>query len=159
MPRRLRYEAEANERGELPFRCRVIMARCDSEKGLSTNINTLALVVGLTVGSLWRPGASFPDITLTPEQAAQAKCYADAARQIRPVDFILHIIPDSIVSAFVSSPDVGVCSAERRRSSRSAISSRCCSVLFGFALLNLGDRAVRIRSLRGRMWRGSAPPC
>ena len=45
-------------------------------------VSTLALVVGLTVGSVWHPGASFPDITLTPEQAAQAKCYADAARQI-----------------------------------------------------------------------------
>ena len=88
-------------------------------------VSTLALVVGLTVGSVWRPGASFPDITLTPEQAAQAKCYADAARQIRPVDFILHIIPDSIVGAFVSSPDAGLCKAG---SSRSATSSRCCSL-------------------------------
>jgi hypothetical protein len=87
------------------------------------------LVVGLTVGSLWRPGASFPDITLTPEQAAQAKCYADAARQIRPVDFILHIVPDSIVSAFVSSPDVGVCGADLpdRRYPRGAAPS--CSAL------------------------------
>ena len=112
-------------------------------------VSTLALVVGLTVGSVWRPGASFPDITLTPEQAAQAKCYADAARQIRPVDFILHIIPDSIVGAFVSSPDAGLCKAGAPRIFEigDILQVLFFAVLFGFALLNLGERAERIRSL------------
>ncbi len=112
-------------------------------------VSTLALVVGLAVGSLWRPGASFPDITLTPEQAAQAKCYADAARQIRPVDFILHIIPDSIVGAFVSSPDAGVCKAGAPQIFEigDILQVLFFAVLFGFALLNLGERAERIRSL------------
>ena len=104
-------------------------------------VSTLALVVGLTVGSVWRPGASFPDITLTPEQAAQAKCYADAARQIRPVDFILHIIPDSIVGAFVSSPDAGLCKAGAPRIFEigDILQVLFFAVLFGFALLNLGS--------------------
>ena len=112
-------------------------------------VSTLALVVGLTVGSVWRPGASFPDITLTPEQAAQAKCYADAARQIRPVDFVLHIIPDSIVGAFVSSPDAGLCKAGAPRIFEigDILQVLFFAVLFGFALLNLGERAERIRSL------------
>jgi aerobic C4-dicarboxylate transport protein len=112
-------------------------------------VSTLALVVGLLVGSLWRPGASFPDITLTPEQAAQAKCYADAARQIRPVDFVLHIIPDSIVGAFVSSPDAGACKAGGPQIFQigDILQVLFFAVLFGFALLNLGERAERIRSL------------
>jgi len=112
-------------------------------------VSTLALVVGLLVGSLWRPGASFPDVTLTPEQAAQAKCYADAARQIRPVDFVLHIIPDSIVGAFVSSPDAGVCKAGGPQIFQigDILQVLFFAVLFGFALLNLGERAERIRSL------------
>jgi aerobic C4-dicarboxylate transport protein len=112
-------------------------------------VSTLALVVGLTVGSFWRPGASFPDVSLTPEQAAQAKCYADAARQIRPVDFVLHIIPDSIVGAFVSSPDAGVCKAGAPQIFEigDILQVLFFAVLFGFALLNLGERAERIRSL------------
>jgi aerobic C4-dicarboxylate transport protein len=112
-------------------------------------VSTLALVVGLLVGSVWRPGASFPDMTLTPEQAAQAKCYADAARQIRPVDFVLHIIPDSIVGAFVSSPDAGVCKAGGPQIFQigDILQVLFFAVLFGFALLNLGERAERIRSL------------
>ena len=74
-------------------------------------VSTLALVVGLLVALVWRPGASFPNVPRTAEQAAQANCYAEAAREVRPVDFILHIIPDSVVGAFVSSPDTGVCKA------------------------------------------------
>jgi aerobic C4-dicarboxylate transport protein len=77
------------------------------------------------------------------------------------VDFILHIVPESIVSAFVSSTDVGVCKAGAPQIFQigDILQVLLFAVLFGFALLNLGDRAVRIRSLRGRMWRGSAPPC
>jgi aerobic C4-dicarboxylate transport protein len=112
-------------------------------------VSTLALLVGLAVGMIWRPGASFPDITLTPEQVAQAKCYADAARQIRPVDFVLHIIPDSIIGAFVSSPDAGVCKAGGPQVFQigDVLQVLFFAVIFGFALLNLGERAVRIRSL------------
>src|SRR5271165_3714617 len=31
-------------------------------------VSTLALVVGLIVALVWRPGESFPNVTLTPEQ-------------------------------------------------------------------------------------------
>ena len=56
-------------------------------------VSTLALVIGILVGVAWRPGASFPVKELTAEQAAQVKCYADTAGQMKPVDYILHIIP------------------------------------------------------------------
>ena len=108
--------------------------------------------MGLTVGSVWRPGASFPDITLTPEQAAQAKCYADAARQIRPVDYVLHIIPDSVVGAFVSSPDAGLCKAGAPRIFQigDILQVLFFAVLFGFALMQSGRARRSAAQSRGR---------
>ena len=112
-------------------------------------VSTLALIVGLIVALVWRPGESFPNVTLTPEQAAQAKCYAEAAREVRPVDFILHIIPDSIVGAFVSSPDSGVCKAGGPQIFQigDVLQVLFFAILFGFALMGLGERAARLRSL------------
>ncbi len=112
-------------------------------------VSTLALVVGLIVALVWRPGESFPSVTLTPDQAAQAKCYAEAARDIRPVDFILHIIPDSIVGAFVSSPDSGVCKSGGPQIFQigDVLQVLFFAILFGFALMGLGERAARLRSL------------
>ena len=112
-------------------------------------VSTLALVVGLLVALVWRPGASFPNVPLTPEQAAQAKCYAEAAREVRPVDFILHIIPDSVVGAFVSSPDTGVCKAGGPQVFQigDVLQVLFFAILFGFSLMGLGQRAARLRSL------------
>ena len=112
-------------------------------------VSTLALVVGLLVALVWRPGASFPNVPLTAEQAAQAKCYAEAAREIRPVDFILHIIPDSVVGAFVSSPDTGVCKAGGPQVFQigDVLQVLFFAILFGFSLMGLGQRAARLRSL------------
>jgi aerobic C4-dicarboxylate transport protein len=112
-------------------------------------VSTLALMIGLLVGSIWRPGESFPHVELTAEQAAQAQCFAEAARQIRPVDYVLHIIPDSIVGAFVSSPDGGVCKegAAQIFQIGDILQVLFFAVLFGFALLNLGERGVRLRGI------------
>jgi aerobic C4-dicarboxylate transport protein len=112
-------------------------------------VSTLALVAGLLVALVWRPGASFPNVPLTAEQAAQAKCYAEAAREVRPVDFILHIIPDSVVGAFVSSPDTGVCKAGGPQVFQigDVLQVLFFAILFGFSLMGLGQRAARLRSL------------
>ncbi len=116
-------------------------------------VSTLALVAGLLVGLVWRPGASFPNVPLTPEQAAQAKCYAEAARAVRPVDFILHIIPDSVVGAFVSSPDASVCKAGGPQIFQigDVLQVLFFAVLFGFALMGLGQRAAHVRTLVDEM--------
>ena len=116
-------------------------------------VSTLALVAGLLVGLLWRPGASFPNVPLTAEQAAQAKCYAEAARAVRPVDFILHIIPDSVVGAFVSSPEAGVCKAGGPQIFQigDVLQVLFFAVLFGFALMGLGQRAAHVRNLVDEM--------
>ncbi|HTR13731.1 MAG TPA: cation:dicarboxylase symporter family transporter, partial [Roseiarcus sp.] len=112
-------------------------------------VSTLALVIGLLVGLAWRPGASFPVKELSPEQMAQVKCYAETARQMTPVDYILHIIPDSVVGAFVSSPEGGICKAGGPVVFQigDVLQVLFFAVLFGFALMNLGARADRLRSL------------
>ena len=116
-------------------------------------VSTLALVAGLLVGLVWRPGASFPNVPLTAEQAAQAKCYAEAARGVRPVDFILHIIPDSVVGAFVSSPEGGICKAGGPQIFQigDVLQVLFFAVLFGFALMGLGQRASHVRTLVDEM--------
>ena len=111
-------------------------------------VSTLALVIGILVGVLWRPGDSFPVKDLTPEQVAQVKCYADTASQMKPVDYILHIIPDSVVGAFVSSPEGGLCRGGGPVVFQigDVLQVLFFAVLFGFALLNLGPRAATLRS-------------
>ncbi len=112
-------------------------------------VSSLALIIGILVGVLWRPGASFPVKALTPEQAAQVKCYADTAGQMKPVDYILHIIPDSVVGAFVSSPEGGLCKAGGPVIFQigDILQVLFFAVLFGFALMNLGPRAAAVRGL------------
>ena len=85
---------------------------------------------------------------LTPEQAAQVKCYAETASQMKPVDYILHIIPDSVVGAFVSSPEGGLCRGGGPVVFQigDVLQVLFFAVLFGFALLNLGPRAATLRS-------------
>jgi aerobic C4-dicarboxylate transport protein len=89
-------------------------------------ISTFALVIGLIVGNVVRPGAGF---TGTPDPNAVAT-YAKQAAEQKPVDFILHIIPDSVVGAFAAGDILQVL---------------LFSILFGFALLAMGDRADNLR--------------
>jgi aerobic C4-dicarboxylate transport protein len=112
-------------------------------------VSSLALIIGILVGVLWRPGASFPVKALTPEQAAQVKCFADTAGQMKPVDYILHIIPDSVVGAFVSSPEGGLCKAGGPVIFQigDILQVLFFAVIFGFALMNLGPRAAAVRGL------------
>ena len=91
-------------------------------------VSTLALVIGLVVGNIIRPGAGFSG---TPDPAAVAT-YAKQASEQKPVDFILHIIPDSVVGAFAQGDILQVL---------------LFAVLFGFSLLALGDRALTLRKV------------
>jgi aerobic C4-dicarboxylate transport protein len=91
-------------------------------------VSTFALIIGLLVGNLVRPGAGFAG---TPDPAAVAG-YAKQAAEQKPVDFVLHIIPDSVVGAFAQGDILQVL---------------LFAILFGFALLVLGDRGTTVRSL------------
>ena len=112
-------------------------------------VSTLALGVGLLIGLLWAPGASFPTKPLTDAEAATVKCYVDTASHLTPIDYVLHIIPDSVVGAFVASPDGGLCKAGAPAVFQigDILQVLLFAVLFGFALMRLGERGHGLRSL------------
>ena len=84
-------------------------------------VSTLSLAIGLLIGNLLRPGADFAG---KPDAAAVAK-YSDQAAHQSSVDFVLNIIPDSVVGAFAKGDILQVLFF---------------SILFGFALMALGAR-------------------
>jgi aerobic C4-dicarboxylate transport protein len=112
-------------------------------------VSTLALIIGIGIGLLWQPGAGFPTKPLTPEQQAQVQCYVDTAAKMKPVDYLLHIIPDSVVGAFVASPEGGGCTSGGPQVFQigDVLQVLFFAVLFGFALMNLGERGKGLRTL------------
>ncbi len=112
-------------------------------------VSTLALAIGIGVGLLWRPGASFPTKPLTDAEAATVKCYVDTASHLTPIDYVLHIIPDSVVGAFVAAPDAGLCKAGAPQVFQigDILQVLLFAVLFGFALMRLGKRGEGLRAL------------
>ncbi len=91
-------------------------------------VSTLALAIGLVVGHIVRPGEGF---TGSVDAAAVAQ-YAERAQHQSTVDFILHIIPDSLVGAFADGNILQVL---------------LIAILFGFALMVLGERGRAVRTL------------
>src|SRR5713101_5345280 len=91
-------------------------------------VSTFALVIGLLVGNLVRPGSGFGG------DMANAQAVANFAKQAeaqKSVDFFLHIIPDTVVGAFANGEILQVL---------------LFSILFGFALMGLGERGHTLRS-------------
>ncbi|MDX3972066.1 MAG: dicarboxylate/amino acid:cation symporter [Bradyrhizobium sp.] len=91
-------------------------------------VSTFALVIGLIVGNFVKPGSGFGNAAAN--EAAVAS-YAKQAAGQRSVDFVLHIIPDTVVGAFAQGEILQVL---------------LFAVLFGFALMSLGERGHTIRS-------------
>ncbi len=89
-------------------------------------VSTFALAIGLLTGNILRPGAGFSG---KPDEAAVAK-FATAPHQ-STVEFLLNIIPDSIVGAFAKGDVLQVL---------------LFAILFGFALMAMGDRATVVRT-------------
>lgn len=89
-------------------------------------VSTFALAIGLLVGNLLQPGAGFAG---KPDAAAVAK-YAEAAAKHSGVDFLLDIIPESAIGAFAKGDILQVL---------------LFSLLFGFALLSLGEKGRPMR--------------
>jgi aerobic C4-dicarboxylate transport protein len=112
-------------------------------------VSTLALAVGLAIGLLWHPGASFPTRPLSEAEAASVKCYVDAAGKMTPIEYVLHIIPDSVVGAFVNSPDAGLCRPGGASIFQigDILQVLLFAVLFGFALMRLGERGHALRAM------------
>jgi aerobic C4-dicarboxylate transport protein len=90
-------------------------------------VSTLALVIGLAVGNLVRPGAGFPSAVADASKVAQ---YAEKAKEQGLVPFIMNIIPDTVVGAFAKGDILQVL---------------LFAVLFGFALMALGEHGKLVR--------------
>ncbi len=91
-------------------------------------VSTFALLLGLLIGEIVRPGQGFGGAG----NAAAVQTYADQASKMKPVDMVLHIIPDSVVDAFAKGDILQVL---------------LFAILFGFALMSLGERGHTVRSL------------
>ena len=90
-------------------------------------VSTFALVIGLVIGNLLRPGAGFGGALADPTKVAG---FAKQAEAQKSVDFFLHIIPDTVVGAFATGEILQVL---------------LFSILFGFALMSLGERGRNLR--------------
>ena len=89
-------------------------------------VSTFELVIGLVIGNVLQPGAGFSG---TPDTAAVAK-YVGADKQHSTVDFLLDVIPDSVVGAFAKGDILQVL---------------LFSILMGFAMMAMGERAANLR--------------
>jgi aerobic C4-dicarboxylate transport protein len=94
-------------------------------------ISTLALLLGLVVANVVQPGAGFNVNPANLDTKAVAD-YAGAAKAQSVPDFILHIIPNTIVDAFTRGDILQVLLV---------------AILFGFALSAMGPRCKHVVDL------------
>ncbi|WP_116808288.1 dicarboxylate/amino acid:cation symporter [Steroidobacter cummioxidans] len=88
-------------------------------------VSTIALVVGLVIVNVVQPGAGM-NVDVSHLDAKSVETYAKAAEQQSVTDFLLNVIPTTIVDAFAKGDILQVL---------------LFSVLFGFALHTVGERA------------------
>jgi aerobic C4-dicarboxylate transport protein len=86
-------------------------------------VSTIALMIGLTVVNVIRPGAGF-NIDPRTLDAKAVDAYAKAAASQTTTDFVLHIIPKTLFDAFTGSGDL--------------LQVLLVAVLFGYAMTHLG---------------------
>jgi len=98
-------------------------------------MSTIALVIGLVIVNLVRPGAgmNIDPHTLDTSKIAQ---YTDAGHKLSTVEFLLNIIPDTFVGAFARGELLPVL---------------VLALLFGFALHKVGERGQPILDLVDRL--------
>jgi aerobic C4-dicarboxylate transport protein len=91
-------------------------------------VSSFALIIGLIMGNLIQVGHG---LAAKPDAAAVAS-YVDQAKAQKSVDFVLNIIPDSVVGALARGDILQVL---------------LFAILFGFSLMALGERANRLREV------------
>src|SRR5437868_9677615 len=91
-------------------------------------VSSFALIIGLIMGNLVQIGHG---LAAKPDAAAVAN-YVEQAEAQKSVDFVLNIIPDSVVGALARGDTLQVL---------------LFAILFGFSLMALGERGERMRSL------------
>ena len=87
-------------------------------------VSTLALVIGLVIINLYKPGAGINADPATLDTKAVA-AYTSTAQNLSTVDFVMNIIPATVVDAFAKGEILQVLFF---------------SVLFGLALLHFGEK-------------------
>jgi aerobic C4-dicarboxylate transport protein len=87
-------------------------------------VSTLALIIGLVVGNLLHPGSGL-NINVATLDAKAVADYAGQAKTLSVTDFLMHIIPTTVVDAFAKGDILEVILV---------------SLLFGFALSIVGPR-------------------
>jgi aerobic C4-dicarboxylate transport protein len=94
-------------------------------------VSTIALFIGLVVGNVVQPGSGFNinPATLDPKAVAD---YAGQAKAQSVTDFLMHIIPNTVVDAFAKGDILQVV---------------LLAILFGFALSIVGQRSKMIVDL------------
>jgi len=99
-------------------------------------VSTFALLIGLLVANVLHPGLHFggkpPDPTLVTQFTKQA-------HEMKAVDFMLNIIPESVVGGFAKGDVLQVL---------------LFAILFGFALMAMGERGRALRDLIDDLTRG-----
>jgi aerobic C4-dicarboxylate transport protein len=99
--------------------------------------STLALVIGLVVGNIVRPGSGF-NVNPATLDAKAVSDYAGQAKAQSVTDFLLHIIPTTVVDAFARGDILQVL---------------LIAILFGFALSIVGARAKPLVDVIGSLTR------
>src|SRR5450432_3271551 len=94
-------------------------------------VSTIALFIGLVVGNLVHPGSGF-NVTTANLDAKAVADYAGQAKAQTVTDFLLHIIPNTIVDAFAKGDILQVVFI---------------AILFGLALSTLGERGKPLVTL------------
>ena len=94
-------------------------------------VSTIALVIGLIVGNVVRPGSGF-NVNAASLDARAVADYAGQAKAQSVTEFLMHIVPTTITDAFAKGDILQVVFV---------------SILFGFALSSAGPRAKPIVTL------------
>jgi aerobic C4-dicarboxylate transport protein len=94
-------------------------------------VSTLALVIGMVVATVMKPGSG---LVINPQAAdvQSVAAYASASQKLTTTDFLMNIIPTTVVDAFARGEILQVL---------------LFSMLFGLALLGLGDRVKPLVAL------------
>ena len=95
-------------------------------------VSTFALVIGLTVANLLKPGAGF-NADPASLDAAAVQSYAKTAASQTTTDFLLHIIPKTFFDAFTGGGDL--------------LQVLFVAVLFGYAMTHMGKEGELVHQV------------
>jgi len=94
-------------------------------------VSTLALIIGIVVGNVLRPGDGF-NADPSKLDAGAVAAYAGKAKEQTITEFLINIIPNTVIDAFAKGDILPIILV---------------SLVFGYALSRLGDRCKPVRDV------------